>query len=352
MREGGSIMKKTALVIAPGRGTYNKPELGYLQKHHSDKAEMIAAVDALRTKNGQTSILELDGREVYSIKEHTRGDNASPLIYTCSYGDFLSIDREKYDVVAVTGNSMGWYITLGCAGALDVAQTAALINTMGTFMQDSLIGGQIVYPFVDENWQEIAGKREELAGIVRSINEDPACTVHTSIELGGMIVYGANGKGIEELKKRLPPLQDRFPLLLPNHAAFHTQMQEPISRKAMDTFSPDIFSAPSLPMIDGRGHIWEKYSTDPRALFDYTLGHQVCTYYDFTRAVQVGMKEFAPDCLIVLGPGTTLGGAVAQSLIGIQWDGIASKDDFINRQKSEAPILYAMGIEEQRGPVT
>lgn len=341
-------MKKKALVIAPGRGTYNKAELGYLHQYHADKNELIDTVDGIRRGRGQVAIRDLDSREAYAIKEHTRGDNASPLIYACAYGDFLSIDREKFEIAAVTGNSMGWYIALGCAGALDVFHTATLINTMGTFMQEALIGGQIVYPFVDEQWQEIPGKRAELSEIVRTINSAPGCAVYTSIELGGMIVFGANTKGIAELQKRLPPLQDRFPLLLPNHAAFHTPLQTPISEKAMATFSPAMFDAPALPMIDGRGYVWEKYSTDPRALFDYTLGHQVCEPYDFTRAVQAGMKEFAPECIICLGPGTTLGGAIAQSLIAIQWDGIASKDDFAARQKSDKPILYAMGMDEQR----
>lgn len=341
-------MKKKALVIAPGRGTYNKAELGYLHKYHADKQEPIETVDAIRAKRGQVPVRELDAREAYAIKEHTRGDNASSLIYACAYGDFLSINREQFEIVAVTGNSMGWYIALGCAGALDVFHTATLINTMGTFMQDALIGGQIVYPFVDENWHEIPGKRAELAEIVHGINAEAGSEVYTSIELGGMIVYGANMQGIAELQKRLPPLQDRFPLLLPNHAAFHTPLQAPISEKAMEAFPPALFDAPTLPMIDGRGFVWEKYSTDPRVLFDYTLGHQVCAYYDFTRAVQAGMKEFAPDCIICLGPGTTLGGAIAQSLIAIQWDGITSRNDFSARQKTESPILYAMGMEEQR----
>ncbi len=341
-------MKKKALVIAPGRGTYNKAELGYLHKYHADKTELIETVDRIRRERGQVPVRELDSREVYAIKEHTRGDNVSPLIYACAYGDFLSIDRERFEIAAVTGNSMGWYIALGCAGALDIFHTATLINTMGTFMQDALIGGQIVYPFVDEQWHEIPGKRAELAEIVRTLNAAPGCEAYTSIELGGMIVFGANTKGIAELQKRLPPLQDRFPLVLPNHAAFHTPLQVPISEKAMETFSPAMFDTPILPMIDGRGAVWEKYSTDPRALFDYTLGHQVREPYDFTRAVQAGMKEFAPDCIICLGPGTTLGGAIAQSLIAIKWDGLTSKDDFSARQKSDQPILYAMGMEEQR----
>ena len=342
------VSKRRALVIAPGRGTYNKSELGYLQKHHADKAEFISMIDAYRTSKDQTTISDLDGKVNYSLKEHTRGDNASPLIYACAYGDYISIDKDKFDIVAITGNSMGWYIALGCGKALSKTSTTDVINTMGTMMQDSLIGGQLIYPIVDDNWNIIEGIETKLANIIDDVNAVKECEIHTSIKLGGFIVYGGNDAAIKELHKRLPMVQDRFPLILPNHAAFHTSLQKPISDKALDIFSADIFTAPSVPLIDGRGHIWRPHTTDKMDIQDYTFNHQVCEYYDLTRAIQVGMKEFAPDCIIVLGPGTTLGGAIAQSLTQIRWDSLHCKADFIERQKGDSPILYAMGMDEQR----
>src|SRR3712207_8209358 len=47
-----------------------------------------------------------------------RSDIASPLIFAASYADFLAIDRSRFDVAAVTGNSMGWYTALAVAGAV------------------------------------------------------------------------------------------------------------------------------------------------------------------------------------------------------------------------------------------
>ena len=35
---------KTAVVICPGRGTYTKTELGYLSRHHADKAALLAGL--------------------------------------------------------------------------------------------------------------------------------------------------------------------------------------------------------------------------------------------------------------------------------------------------------------------
>lgn len=334
-------MKQTALIICPGRGTYNKEELGYLSRYHGDRRDLIAAIDAYRSGKGQTTVSELDGREKFSLAEHSRGDNASPLIFACAYADFLAIDRNKYDVVAVTGNSMGWYIALACGGAASAMDALHVLNTTGTMMQQSLIGGQLIYSLVDENWQPIDGRRDFLMGLI-----DEIAGLYVSIELGGMLVFGGGNEALAELEKRLPP-EGRFPMRLQNHAAFHTLLQKPISEQARAALPADLFRAPALPLVDGRGAIWSPHATDAQALWDYTLGHQICKYYDFTRAVQTAVKEFAPDKVIITGPGTTLGGAVAQSLIGISWQGWRSKEDFIARQKKD-PYILAMGMEEQR----
>ena len=105
---------------------------------------------------------------------------------------------------------------------------------------------------------------------------------------------------------------------------------------------------PALPLIDGRGAVWWPHATDTQALWDYTLGHQVTETYDFTRAIAVAAREFAPDLFIVTGPGTTLGGAVAQSLVLAQWRGMGDKAGFKARQDADT-LLVSMGMAEQRG---
>ena len=107
-----SKKKQRAVVICPGRGTYNKEELGYLQRLHSDKTEIISLIDDFRDSQGQMKVSELDGMENYSMRVHTAGENASALIYACALSDFQAINKDEFDIVAVTGNSMGWYIAL------------------------------------------------------------------------------------------------------------------------------------------------------------------------------------------------------------------------------------------------
>lgn len=342
--------KKTALVVCPGRGTYNKPELGYLGRHHGGRTQMLETFEAERRRLSQPSLRSLDSAARYSVASHTRGDNASLLIHACAYGDYQAIDKDKFDIVAVTGNSMGWYVTLACAGAVSQTDGGRIVNTMGTYMQENLIGGQIVYPLVDAEWREVAGRREEMLGHMAAVNAKGKQEVYISIELGGMLVLAGNDAGLKALVKALPVI-DRFPMALANHAAFHTGLQIANSQRGLETLGAEMFTQPDIPMIDGRGAIWQRGSCDVEALQRYTFGHQVTHTYDFTRAVQVGVREFAPDCIIVLGPGTTLGGAVAQSLIGIDWQDLGTNADFTERQTSD-PYLLAMGRDEQRLLVT
>lgn len=341
---------KTAVVICPGRGTYTKTELGYLERHFGDRA-LLAGFDAARKALGQESLSALDGALSYSVARHTRGDNASGLIYAATLGDFRAIDRDQIDIVAVTGNSMGWYSALACAGALSAEAGFEVVNTMGTLMQAALIGGQLVYPCVGEDWVPDAARKAELMAKVAEIGARPGHVFGLSIDLGGMLVLAGNDAGLKAFEAEVPPEQGRFPMRLSNHAAFHTALQAPVAEQGRQRLSVRLFGQPELPMIDGRGAIWWPGATDAQALWDYTLGHQVVEPYDFTHAIRAAAREFAPDLFIVTGPGTTLGGAVAQSLILAGWRGLGSKSDFQTRQQM-APLLVSMGMDDQRAIVT
>jgi [acyl-carrier-protein] S-malonyltransferase len=340
-----------AVVICPGRGTYNAAELGYFTRHHADKADFLADIDALRAARDETPVSELDGAPAFKASVHGRGDNASPLIFACSFADFLAIERARFEIVAVTGNSMGWYTALGCAGALDPMAALDLVDTMGGLMQAASIGGQAIWSLVDEDWREIPGRRAELLAAREAIRGHDGAELHVSIELGGMLVMAGNRAGLEAMAHLAPKGPGRFPVTLAGHAGFHSPLQAPVSERARGTIDPGAFRQPKVPLIDGSGRIWRPHATDVETLWDYTIGEQLTETYDFTRAVQVSVKEFAPAALIVLGPGETLGGAVAQSLIAIAWKGLNSKADFQALQ-SASPFVLAMGRDDQRARVT
>ena len=336
-------MKEKLLVICPGRGTYNAAELGYLKRNHSARGDMIARLDAYRAAQGQPTISDLDGADSYSPSLHMPGDNASLLIYACALADFAAIDRDRFEIVAVTGNSMGWYLALACAGVLDMDAGAALVNSMGRLMHEKGEGGQIVWSMADADWRIDPAKAAEVETVLA---EAEGRNVHVSIRLGAMIVFAADDAGLTWLMQRLPK-DDRFPMKLNYHAAFHSPLLNHIVPLARQANPKDDFGAGTIPAIDGTGHIWSPKAFDPAAIWDYTLFTQINATFDFTRAVQVAAREFCPDRIAILGPGTTLGAPVAQALIDIGWRGLTGKADFIARQ-ADNPLLISMGMAGQR----
>ncbi|MDK2761088.1 MAG: ACP S-malonyltransferase [Sphingopyxis sp.] len=344
--------RRTALVIAPGRGTYGKGELGSIARLHGGRfADLIADFDAQRRARSQPTVSELDGADRFSVATHMRGDVAAPLIYAATILDFLSIDRAAFDIAAVAGNSMGWYSALACGGAVSVADGFRISNAMGTNSQTHGPGGQILLQIVDDDWRPIPGLRAKILALVDEIGSRPGHALALSIDLAGMLVLAGNEEGLAALLAEAPPTPGRDPLRLAGHGPFHTPLMFGSSDKAMAELPQPLFHRPALPLVDGRGHIWRRHASDPAAVRDYTFGHQILAPYDFALSVQVAVREFAPDVIILPGPGDTLGGAIAQSLIGIGWQGLRSKADFAARQAAD-PLLLSMGRTEQRVLVT
>ncbi len=335
------MKKERLVVICPGRGSYTKETLGYLKKFKPAIENFVTDIDRRRASRGEPTISELDNATTFSPGIHTKGENASTLIYACSYADFQSIDLSKNEIVAVTGNSMGWYLALAFAGALGRAGAFEVINTMGSMMKEKVIGGQIIFPIIDGDWKQ----NQELKDIVTKtigLAREAGGQVYPSINLGGYAVMGGDATGLSFMMKHLPKIEN-YPFQLVNHAAFHTPLLKSTSERAFEMLGPELFKRPTLPLIDGQGRIWQPYSTDVEALHNYTLGTQVVDTYDFTKAVTVALKEFAPDKLVLLGPGNSLGGAIGQILVENKWESIASKGDFSARQKSD-PFLISMGL--------
>ncbi len=166
-----------------------------------------------------------------------------------------------------------------------------------------------------------------------------------------MLVFAGDAAALDVLEKDCRRSDGRFPMRLANHAGFHSPLQAPVAKRGREALGDDLFHQPTLPLIDGRGHVWLPKASDRHQLWDYTLGEQVTEPYDFRKAVTNGVKEFAPDAVIVLGPGSTLSGSVAQSLISIDWEGLTSKQAFAERQKQD-PFILAMNEPAQRALAT
>ncbi len=335
-------MKKRLVIICPGRGSYTRETSGYLAVSSKLAKDHISWIDDQRKSVKMSTLTDLD-TQPFKAKIHMIGENASPLIYACSLSDFLSINNEKYEIVAITGNSMGWYIALALGQALNKENAYHLIQTMGSLSSRNLHGGQIIYPIIDDNWQVDKEKEKMVLDKVKKRN------AFISIYLGGYLIIGGEQNTLDELLKELPTI-DKYPLQLPFHSAFHTPIMENISRLSFSKIPFSFFQKPNIPLIDGRGNIWSPYSTDIKELYNYTLGYQVKKTYNFTSSINVAIKEFCPDKIVLLGPGNTLGGSIGQIIIQSKWLDVTSKTDFIDLQKTD-PFLISMDIKKQRNLV-
>ena len=354
----GAAARRRVVVICPGRGSYGPTDLGSLSRPVPDASReafraVLQAADARRGDAGDPTLSALDSAERLTAA-HSAGEHVSPLILACTAADFLRVDRERCHVVAVAGNSLGWYSALFCAGALTLADTMRVVETMSGMGRDGLIGGQLVYPVTDDRWLA----DEDLTRRVDAALRDTRAAGHRvgdSIRYGGYRVLWGDDAGIRELRTRLPRHDSgerTYPLHLHGHAAFHSPLLADNARRAVEALADTVgWRLPEVPLIDGRGHQWSPLATDAGALAAYTLRTQVTSTFDFTACVRVALREYAPDLLVCLGPGDALGAPVAQVIIQERWQGIGDREAFLQRQQAD-PLIVSFAREQQRRLVT
>jgi acyl transferase domain-containing protein len=320
-----------ALLLCPGRGSYGKEELGSLAGlAGGDAMAALGFEDARRMERGQTSLLALDSAASFRPGVHLKGENAAPLIFAVTA---LSAERLAGDLepVAVAGNSLGWYTALTVAGALSFADGLRLVTTMAR-LQGATGGGQLLYSLVDESWRldpEVAATVRHALAEVNARGAESF--VAESIRLGGHVVLAGTERGLAALEGLLPRRQvgkREFPLRLAGHGPFHTRLLEEVAARAAVELADLPLARPRVTLIDGRGASHSPWSADPGELRSYTLGTQVTTTFDFTAAVRVGLREFAPDVVVCLPPGRSLSAPVGHVMVAERWRGIDAKDAF------------------------
>ncbi|MFT5731962.1 MAG: acyl transferase domain-containing protein [Planctomycetota bacterium] len=335
------------VILCPGRGSYTEASLGSLDPDH----EFVRAAERRRADFGLEPLLVLDQANRFEPARHLRPAHVSPLIFVKAMIDGAKAAHE-HDVVAVGGNSMGWYIGLCLAGALSFEDGFRLVQRMAMLQEEFAEGGQVIYPVVADDWLPSPELRANVeAGLASSGGE-----AMPSITLGGYAVLAGSRKGISHLLTALPQVRMgrvTYPIRLAQHGPYHTALAQPVADAAHAEFADLKFQMPHTTLIDGRGRQFTPWSTDLTELKSYTLGAQVTTPYDFTASVRVSLREYAPDHVILPGPGNTLGAIVGQILVGEGWRGIHSKADFLESQRHDssatgpathAPFLVSMGM--------
>lgn len=333
-----------ALLVCPGRGSYGREQLNSLQV----ESPILDRLDQLRAANGRPTLRALDAADRFSPRAHLAGEHASLLTFGATALDVAALDPAKVNIVGVAGNSMGWYSALWAAGVLNLDDAARLIETMGGYQENNVIGAQVLYPVTDERWlpdPSLAAQVQEALGWEG---------VYLSIRLGGTCVLGTDAAGLRRVMESMPKLrrgEREFPLQLPLHSAFHTPLMGETSARALRDLADLSWSSPRYTLIDGAGALRRGWA-DPAAIAAYTLTTQVVETFDLSACIATAMGEFAPDVVLLPGPGESLGAPVAQILIGLGWRGLRDRADFTEAQSSEKPVILSMARPAQRELVT
>ncbi|KAL1510301.1 hypothetical protein AB1Y20_006621 [Prymnesium parvum] len=342
-----------ALLVCPGRGSYNAAEIGTLGRlPKSSESVWRPLVDAADTRCGGAqlrSISSLDGEPKLSKALHFDPSHASSLIYTLAAAECAALRAEdRWEPIGIVGNSLGWYTAAHLAGCISFERGLDIVLATSSFQRSvGAVGGQIVYPTLDDEWKEGDGElRRRVEAALAAANAKGFASL--SIDLGGMAVLAADDKGLAALKENLPAMSRSnvvYPLELPGHSAFHTPLMAPMAdhvRALQAAEGP--FDLPELPLVDGSGRVWRPGSDRqaawmPQEMFDYTLGEQIIRPYHFGQSLEIALMEWDPDVIVLLGPGASLGGTIGQVLSRIGWRGVRSKADFTEAQRSDKPLL-------------
>lgn len=345
-------MTTRTLIVCPGRGSYGRDELSCLGGRSPAAAELIAACDEFRRRHGRPTISELDAAAHFSAQLHLAGEHASLLTFAASLSDLAELPGDAHEIVGVIGNSLGFYTALVAAGALTLADGIRLVDTMGAYQRDHVIGGQLVYPTIDTEWRVDHARLAQVDAAIASATRAGHPT-YWSIRLGSHAVVGASDEGLRHVTGELEPiaLHGRdYPLRLPLHSAFHTPWMAEVSARAARELGDLGFASPRVPLIDGRGRIHRPRWADPDELRDYTLGAQVTTTFDFRLALETALFHCAPEQIVALGPGNSLGAAIAHGIVDLEWRGAESRarfKDLTARGDGHAPLI-TLGTASRR----
>ncbi|MBK6942048.1 MAG: ACP S-malonyltransferase [Planctomycetes bacterium] len=314
-----------AALFCPGRGSYTAASLGTLDRSHP----FTQRADALRAEFGLALLTELDGAPSFKPALHLAPANVSALIYVATMQD-AEIATSTHRLVAVGGNSLGWYTALAVGGALSFDDGFRLVQTMALeqeAFQSSHGGGQILFPIVGDDWRVDATRVAAVADVLERSNGE----LLRSIRLGGFEVLAGSDAGIAHGMAQLPPTKfgkNAFPLQLAQHGPYHTRFVFSVAAAAARRLEGLAFRAPRVTLVDGRGARFSPWDTDVDALRAYTLGTQVTTPFDFDASVCVALREFGPQRIVLPGPGNTLGSIVGQILIAEGFAGITDRASF------------------------
>jgi hypothetical protein len=329
-----------AAVAFPGRGSYGPSSLGSLPISHS----WVRRADQLRADAGLEGLSTIDHASRFTPAIHLRPSNAWPMTFLASLLDAERI-ADDHEVVVVVASSTGWYTALAASGALGFDDAFRLVQEMATAAEEPLpddaAPAELVYPLTDDAWDRDEVRSTAIDDAVAEVGPHAA----RALELGSFSVVAGTADAIGRIGDALPQVNvggRSYPLRLSAADAWHTPLRSAAATAAAQRIGSLTWDRPNVTLVDGRAARFTPWSTDPAELAAQSLVSHAEAPYDFARAFRVALREYAPEVVLLPGPGASLGAACAQLIVAEGYRGIRSRTEFEAVQAGPAPILLSM----------
>jgi len=237
----------------------------------------------------------------------TLTENAQPALMAVSLAVLRVLEQEggfklPDKAILVAGHSLGEYSALAAAGALGIAQAAALLRRRGTAMQAAVPAG--------------AGAMAALLGVEFDAAQE-ICTAAAADPVtgkteiaepandngGGQIVISGHKTAIDRALVIARERGVKRALLLPVSAPFHCALMAPAADVMAEALDATAIAPPVVPIV---ANVTAAKATDPAIIRDL-LVRQVTGTVRWRESI-LAMQAMGVDSFLELGSGKVLAG--------------------------------------------
>lgn len=179
------------------------------------------------------------------IESLTLTQNAQPALMATSLAAMRALEAEGVTVEAadfVAGHSLGEYSALAAAGAISVSDTAKLLRTRGTAMQEAVpvgIGAMAALLGLDFETAQAVAEEAAQGEVCQAANDnDPA-----------QVVVSGHKAAVERALDIAKEKGARRAMLLPVSAPFHCELMAPAAEVMAQALGEVDIQRPKVPVV-------------------------------------------------------------------------------------------------------
>jgi len=195
------------------------------------------------------------------IEELTLTKNAQPALMATSIAALRALESEGLNVADasfVAGHSLGEYSALAAAGAISVADTARLLRTRGTAMQEAVpVGVGAMAALLGLDFEAARAVAEEAA-------QGEVCQAANDNDPSQVVVSGHKG-AVERAVELAKARGAKRAVMLPVSAPFHCALMQPAADSMAEALAAVTLNAPVVPLV---GNVMAGPSDDPALIRD------------------------------------------------------------------------------------